>query len=428
MSPARLGLSRLERLKLLTAGAKSLKPAAGRAGWSLPGQEEMEILAKGAATLGIADPFFHMHEGIAGARSTIGNRSYINFSSYDYLGLNGHPEIADRVAEAVRQYGTTVSASRMVSGERPFHRELELALAAWHGAEDCVVMVSGHATNVTTLAQLMRPGDLIVYDALAHNSVLQGAMLSGARRVAFRHNEVDSARELLWMHRRAHKRALLVLEGLYSMDGDVPDLAAFTALAREFDCWTMVDEAHATGVLGATGRGSGEHCGIDPGEVDLWMGTLSKSLVSSGGYIAGRAEVVQYLKRSAPGFVYSVGLAPPAAAAALAALELLRQEPWRVAKLAANASLLRDCLRAAGLDTGNSGGHAIVPVLTGGSVTAGRLAEALFREGINVQPIIHPAVAERAARLRFFVGANHTEEQLRETAEVLKQEKAKLPA
>ncbi|MBB2201128.1 aminotransferase class I/II-fold pyridoxal phosphate-dependent enzyme [Gluconacetobacter tumulisoli] len=428
MTLPKFGLRLSERAKLLATLSGSKQPTQSARSWSLPGAEEMDIMARGAAALGIADPFFRVHDAIAGAQSAIAGRDYINFSSYDYLGLNGRPEIAARVAGAVERYGTTVSASRMVSGERPIHRELEGALAEWHGAEDAVVMVSGHATNVTTIAQIMQPGDLIVHDSLAHNSLIQGAILSGARRVSFAHNAVDAAREQLWMHRRAHKRALLVLEGHYSMDGDVPDLAAFIALAREFDCLTLVDEAHATGVLGATGRGIAEHAGIDPRDVDLWMGTMSKSLVSCGGYIAGSADIIRYLKRAAPGFVYSVGVSPPTAAAALGALDLIRQEPWRLERLAANATLLLTCLREAGFDTGTSDGHGIVPLVTGSSLTAGRLAQAVFERGINVQPIIHPAVPERAARLRFFVSASHTEAQLRDTVMILRQEMDRLSA
>lgn len=431
MSFSKLGLRLSDRAKLLAARSGTQQAPPQRPGgknWTLPGAEEMEILARGAATLGIGDPFFRQHDGIASAESSIDGRLYLNFSSYDYLGLNGRPEIAARVMAAIQRYGTTVSASRMVSGERPFHRELEQALAAWHGAEDAVAMVSGHATNVTTLAQIMQPGDLILHDALAHNSLVQGAILSGARRIAFRHNDVEAAREQLWMHRRAHKRALLVIEGHYSMDGDIADLPAFTALAQEFDCWTLVDEAHATGVLGRTGRGTAEHFGMDPALVDLWMGTLSKSLVSCGGYIAGRAEIITYLKRTAPGFVYSVGMAPAVAAAALGALDLIRAEPWRLDKLLANTTLFMTLLHDAGFDTGLSAGRCIVPVMTGSSVTAGRLAQAVFARGLNVQPIIHPAVSERAARLRFFVSASHDEAQLRQAVLVLQDEFDRLEA
>ncbi|HTZ38409.1 MAG TPA: aminotransferase class I/II-fold pyridoxal phosphate-dependent enzyme, partial [Stellaceae bacterium] len=192
--------------------------------------------------------------------------------------------------------------------------------------------------------------------------------------------------------------------------------------------WLMVDDAHALGVLGAGGLGSAEHAGIDPGEVDLWMGTLSKSLVSCGGYIAGRKPLIDRLKRLVPGFVFSVGMPPPAAAAALAALRILRAEPERVARLRRNAALFLDLLRSAGLDTGGSIGAAIVPVITGSSVRAGQLAQALFARGVNVHPILYPAVPERAARLRFFVGAGHAEAQLRDSAGAVIEEARRIAA
>ncbi len=206
------------------------------------------------------------------------------------------------------------------------------------------------------------------------------------------------------------------------MDGDVPDLPAFIAAARRHGAWLMVDDAHALGVLGPRGFGTADHFGIDPGEVDIWMGTLSKTLVSCGGYIAGRRDLVDYLKLVAPGFVFSVGIAPPAAAAALAALDLLQSEPERVRRLNDRAALFLHLAREGGLDVGGSIGASIVPVITGSSIRAGRLAQALFRRGINVQPILYPAVPERAARLRFFLTAAHSEEQIRETVAVLLEE------
>jgi 8-amino-7-oxononanoate synthase len=184
----------------------------------------------------------------------------------------------------------------------------------------------------------------------------------------------------------------------------------------------MVDDAHALGVLGPRGFGTADHFGIDPGEVDIWMGTLSKTLVSCGGYIAGRRDLVDYLKLVAPGFVFSVGIAPAAAAAALAALDLLRSEPERVRRLNDSAALFLGLAREGGLDVGGSIGASIVPVITGSSIRAGRLAQALFRRGINVQPILYPAVPERAARLRFFLTAAHSEEQIRETVAILLEE------
>jgi 8-amino-7-oxononanoate synthase len=386
------------------------------------GYREIRMIREAAEFLGIADPFFRVHEGIAGAETVIDGLSYVNFASYNYLGLNGHPRISAAAKAAIDRYGTSVSASRPVSGERPVHRELELELAHLHGTEDCIALVGGHSTNVTVIGHLLGRNDVIVHDALIHNSIVQGAILSGARRVPFPHLDHKAADRLLGEVRPRNGHALLVIEGQYSMDGDVPDLPAFIAAARRHGAWLMVDDAHALGVLGPRGFGTADHFAIDPGEVDIWMGTLSKTLVSCGGYIAGRRELVDYLKLVAPGFVFSVGIAPPTAAAALAALDLLKCEPERVRRLNDRAALFLALAREGGLDVGGSIGASIVPVITGSSIRAGRLAQAMFRRGINVQPILYPAVPERAARLRFFLTAAHSEEQIRETVRILLEE------
>jgi 8-amino-7-oxononanoate synthase len=388
----------------------------------LDGFREIQMIREAADLLGIADPYFRVHEGIAGAETLIGNKAYVNFASYNYLGLNGHPHIANAAKAAIDRYGTTVSASRPVSGERPIHRELEQRLARIHGCEDCVVLVGGHSTNVTVIGHLLGRNDVIVHDALIHNSIVQGAMLSGARRVPFPHLDYRAADRLLGELRPRHGRALLVIEGHYSMDGDVPDLAGFIAAARRHRAWLMVDEAHALGVLGQRGFGTADHFGVDPSDVDIWMGTLSKSLVSCGGYVAGRKDLIDYLKLTAPGFVFSVGMAPAVAAAALAALELLEREPERVRRLNDRATLFLQLARQGGLNVGSSIGASIVPVITGSSIRAGRLAQAMFHRGVNVQPILYPAVPERAARLRFFLTASHTEDQIRDTVKILMEE------
>jgi 8-amino-7-oxononanoate synthase len=388
----------------------------------LDAYRDIRMIEEAADYLGIGDPFFRVHQGIAGAETMIGDCLYTNFASYNYIGINGDPRIAAAAKAAIDRYGTSVSASRPVSGERPIHRELERGLARIHGAEDAVALVGGHSTNVTVIGHLLGRNDLIVHDSLIHNSIVQGAILSGARRVPFRHLDPNAADKALADTRARHGNALLVIEGHYSMDGDVPDLAAFIAVARRHRAWLMVDEAHALGVLGPRGFGSADRGGIDPREIDIWMGTLSKALVSCGGYIAGRKDLIEYLKRTAPGFVFSVGMAPPTAAAALAAIEILEQEPDRVRRLNERARLFLDLAREGGLDVGGSIGAAIVPVITGSSIKAGKLAQALFARGINVQPILYPAVPERAARLRFFLTAAHSEAQVRDAAAILIEE------
>lgn len=362
--------------------------------------------------LGIGNPFLREHQDRAGATTMIDGRRSINFSSYDYLGLNQHRAVGEAAKAAIDLYGTSVSASRIVAGERPIHRALERELARLYEAEDAVVFVSGHATNVSTIGTLMGPKDLVVYDALSHNSVVVGAELSGATRRSFPHGDCDTLETILSESRMRFERVLIVAEGLYSMDGDVPDLKRLVDIKRRWGAWLMVDEAHGLGVLGATGRGCAEHTGVAFGDVDIWMGTLSKTLASCGGYIAGKAELVELLKHHAAGFVFSVGLSPPLAAASLKALELMRAEPERVARLQANGRRFLGQAKAAGLDTGHGQGHAVAPVIIGDSLKAVALSEALLRRGYNALPIVYPAVPMQSARLRFFISCEHTPDQI----------------
>ena len=386
-----------------------------------PGYQEMLVPKAAAERLRVRNPFFIAHDGVAGAVTRIEGREYFNFSSYNYLGLVGHPAINKAAKDAIDRYGTSASASRVVSGERPIHRELEEALADNYGVEDCAVFVSGHATNVTTIGYLFGPKDLVIHDALIHNSTLEGAKLSGSARRSFPHNDFDALDTILAEIRSQFERVLIVVEGHYSMDGDIPDLPRLIDIKRRHGCFLMVDEAHSLGILGATGRGIHEHFDVAGKDVDIWMGTLSKTLAGCGGYIAGERALVENLKYAAPGFVYSVGIAPPLAAASLAALRIMLNEPERVTRLQENGRLFLKLVREIGLDAGNSQGIAIVPAITGNSLKAVKLSNRLFDSAINVQPIIYPAVEERGARLRFFLSAQHKENQLKRTVEILEQ-------
>jgi 8-amino-7-oxononanoate synthase len=391
-----------------------------------PGYQQLRILNEGAARLGVSNPYFRAHDGVAGATTVIEGRTFSNYSSYNYLGLAGHPDVNDAAKEAIDRYGTSASASRLVSGERPIQRELEREIAQLHGVDDCVVFVSGHATNVSTISCLFGPKDLVVHDALIHNSAMLGIQLSGARRMPFAHNDWDALDSLLAQCRMQYERVLIVVEGIYSMDGDFPDLPRFVEIKRRHRAFLMVDEAHSLGTMGAGGLGIQEHFGLAGSDVDIWMGTLSKALASCGGYVAGETALVEHLKCAAPGFVYSVGIAPPTAAAALTALRLIRAEPWRTQTLRERSTAFLTLAHAAGIDTGSSAGISVIPAITGSSLKAARLAEAMYRRGINVQPIVYPAVQERAARLRFFLSSEHTEAQIRSTVDALGEELQRL--
>jgi 8-amino-7-oxononanoate synthase len=377
-----------------------------------PGYEKIRVTRSAASHFGVANPFFRIHDGVAGATTRIEGREHINFSNYNYLGLAGHPAISKAAKEAIDRYGTSASASRLVAGERPIQRELEEALADLYEVEDCVVFVSGHATNVSTISCLFGTKDLVIHDSLIHNSVLEGIKLSGAARRSFPHNDTLSIDSILAEIRGQFERVLIVVEGLYSMDGDIPDLPALIDIKRRRQAFLMVDEAHAIGVLGETGRGVREHFGVAGKDVDIWMGTLSKTLAGCGGFIAGERALVEHLKYAAPGFVYSVGMSPPLAAASLEALRIMLREPERVERLRVRARQFLHQMQSAGIDTGYAQGYAVVPAITGSSLKAVRLSNQLFEVGINVQPIIYPAVEEKAARLRFFLSATHVDEEI----------------
>jgi 8-amino-7-oxononanoate synthase/acyl carrier protein len=375
---------------------------------------------------GLTNPYFSVHEGKTTDKTTINGRELISWASYNYLGMSGDPVVTAAAKDALDRFGTSVSASRLVSGEKTIHQELERAFADFLGTEDAVTMVGGHATNETVIGHIVGPGDLVLHDAFAHNSLLQGAILSGARRRPFPHNDYQTAETMLAELRSQYRRVLVVIEGIYSMDGDFADLPQFIGLAKRHKSLLMVDEAHSLGVMGPTGRGIGEYYGVNPEDVDIWMATLSKAFGSCGGLIAGSSTLIQWLKYTVPGFVYSIGLPPPAAGAALGALRLLQNEPQRVTKLQTNAKHFIDLASKARLNTGASGGSGVVPIILGNSINSLKLSRALFERGINVQPILYPAVEEKAARLRFFITANHTSDQIEKTVTAMREELIKI--
>lgn len=363
--------------------------------------------------MGLPNPYFLVHEGGMTDTTVIDGRELLSFSSYNYLGMATHPQVNEAAKDAIERYGTSVSASRLLSGSRPLHRELDTELAGLLGCEAAITLANGHATNVTVIGHLVGPGDLVIHDSLAHDSILQGCKLSGATRRPFPHNDAAALDAVLTQVRDQYRRVLVVIEGVYSMDGDIADLPALVEVKRRHGALLMIDEAHSIGTIGATGRGIGEYFGIDRSAVDLWSGTLSKALASCGGYVAGNRSVVEYLRYTVPGFVFSAGMTPADTAASLTALRVLRAEPERVARLAENAALFVRLAGAAGIDIGDSHDTAIVPCIVGDSLKTLRLAEALFQQGISVNPILYPAVPEEMARLRFFITCDHTPDQIR---------------
>jgi 8-amino-7-oxononanoate synthase len=418
--------SKRESEKALVAGRPALMESRATDFSSLPAYEDIRVQHRIAERYKLANPYFRVHEGRNGARTQIGGRDLLNFSSYDYLGLNGHPDVVAAAKAAIDRYGVSASGSRHVSGERPVHRQLERALADHYSVDDSVVFVSGYATNLGVVGHLVGPKDIIIYDAAIHNSVVIGSVLSGAARRSFIHNDLDNLEQVLAQARGSHERALIVVEGHYSMDGDYPDLPRLIEIKKRFAAWLMVDEAHSIGVLGDRGYGIYEHFSVNPKDVDIWMGTLSKTLVGCGGYIAGSAQLIEYLKLTAGAFVYSVAMPPVIAASCLAALEIMHREPERVARLRHNGLTFREVAKKRGLNVGAGVGSAICPVIIGDSLPTALLSQKLLERGVNVLPVLYPAVAPNEARLRFFLTAMHTDADIEAGIEATVGEIAKL--
>lgn len=370
------------------------------------------------ALLGIKNPFFRSTEGPQGRHTLIDGKPVLNFAWCDYLGLSQHPDLIAASKAAIDAYGTSVSASRMVSGDTPLHRELENEIAETIGVAAALVFVSGHAANVSTIGTIMSSDDLIVHDEFVHNSAVVGMRLSGATTMTFKHNRLDQLETILREQRAKFRNALVVIEGLYSTEGDIPDLKRVIELKERYGAWLMVDDAHGCGVLGRTGAGLAEHCGIPGDKVDIWMGTLSKAYASCGGYIAGNQDLINALRYSAPGFVFSVGLPPSMTAAALAALRVVKREPHRVARLHANGALFLREAKLRGLDTGRAVGIGMLPVMVGATTRAAKAVTSVLERGINASLIMAPGVPVNAARLRFFLTCEFTPDEIMHALDV----------
>ncbi|MEU4343515.1 aminotransferase class I/II-fold pyridoxal phosphate-dependent enzyme [Nocardia sp. NPDC023852] len=344
----------------------------------------------------------------------------VNFSAYNYLGLANHPRVVAGAKRALDQFGASASASRIVAGEIPLYQELERRLADIYGVGDAMVTTSGYLTNAGVIGFLLRQGDVAICDTLIHGSVISGTQWSGARRISFRHNDPESLQSVLRTSRTGFDRALVVLEGHYSMDGTVGRIDELAAIAREYDCAVMVDEAHSFAVFGDKGHGMREYYGLPGDAVDIWMATLSKAVGSTGGFVAADADLIGAMKSSAPGVAMLTGAPAPAAiGAALAALDVLEKEPERLTRLWANARLFHGALSERGLNLGVSQGTPIVPVVVPGEIRAGYVSSTLLENGVYAGLISSPAVPAGQERLRFFVTSEHTEEQLATTVDLL---------
>lgn len=357
-----------------------------------------------------------MVSGPQGPRVLIDGRPALLLCSNNYLGLADHPRVRQAAADAAMRWGVGAGASRLVSGTMTIHRRLEERLAAFEQTEGCVLFGSGYLANLGVIGAFAGPGDAIFSDELNHASIVDGCKASRARVVVYRHLDHEHLRRCLARH-RGEGRRLIVTDSVFSMDGDVAPLEQIVELAREHDATLVVDEAHATGALGPEGRGAVAQAGLE-GEVDVIVGTLGKALGSYGAYACGDARTIRYLVNAARPLIFSTAPAPPAVAGALAALELLEQRPYRVARLHGAARTLRGALAAEGFRVKESDMH-IVPLLVGDEQNAVRLSQAALERGVFAQAIRPPTVPTGTSRLRLAAMASHTGSELQRAARIL---------
>ncbi len=351
-----------------------------------------------------------------GARVVVNGREMGMFASYGYLGLIGHPRINKAAQDAIAKYGTGTHGVRMLAGTLDLHCELEETIAAFKGTEAAVTFSSGYVTNLTTVSSLVGRNDYVFSDKLNHASIVDGCLLSGAKFIRFRHNDMKQLEDKL-KEVPADATKLVIADAVFSMDGDVIDLPNVVKLCKKYNAWLMIDEAHSIGVLGKKGRGIEEHFGVE-GTVDIKMGTLSKTIPSVGGYIAGSTDLIRYLRHVSRAYIFSAALPPAQAAAALEAFRVIEDEPQRVADLQRNTELFITGLKDRGFNTLLTE-TAIVPVICGSDEAAFMVTGEAHAHDVFVLPVISPAVPAGLARLRATVTAAHTPDEIEHAMDVI---------
>ena len=352
-------------------------------------------------------------EGRSGPWVRAEGRDLLMLSSYDYLGLIGDPRIDQAAIDAVRKYGTGTGGVRMLTGTVDLHHRMERSVAKFKGTSGAITFSSGYLANLAVIASLLTPQDRVILDSLAHRSLVDACRLAGVPLQRFRHNDMTSLESEI-RNGSGAGRTLIVADGVFSMDGDICPLPDLIEIRNRYGCFLMIDESHASGVLGARGRGTDEHFGVCASEVDIWTGSIAKAIPSNGGFVAGGEEMIIYLQHSAAPFIFSAALCPAAVGAVIASLDILEDEPERVARIQANAEFLRNGLQNLGFDTARSE-TAVIPVIAENEACAAMLAGRLRELGVMVTPILFPAVPMGSARLRLCVTAAHTRADL-ETA------------
>jgi 8-amino-7-oxononanoate synthase len=343
-------------------------------------------------------------EIMGGAKVLINGRVMGMYASYSYLGLVGHPRINAAGKKAIDRFGTGTHGVRSLAGSLVIHKELEETIANFKRAEAAVTYSSGYVTNLTVVSTLLGREDYVISDKLNHASIVDGCVMSGAKFLRFRHNDMESL-EIRLKQVPEEAARLVIADAVFSMDGDIIDLPSVVKLCKQYNAWLMIDEAHSIGVLGNTGRGIEEYYGLE-GSVDIKMGTLSKTIPSVGGYVAGKKDVIEFLRHASRGYIFSAAIPPAQAAAANEAFKVILDEPWRIEKLKANSQQFIKGLKGRGFDTMLTE-TAIVPVLCGEDELAYKLTRDCQKAGFFVLPVISPAVPVGLARLRATVTAAH---------------------
>ncbi len=368
---------------------------------------------------GMDNPYFVCHDSPLTDTSIMAGQKVLNFGSYNYVGMSGRPETKQAAKDAIDKYGTSASGSRLLAGEKSLYQELEAEIASWKHTETALVLVGGHSTNVTCVGNFCGKGDLILYDAIAHNSVAQGCQLSQATCRPFPHNDYEALESILRTQRHKYAKVLIIIEGAYSMDGDIAPVPEFVRVKKKYGCFLMVDEAHSACVIGKAGGGVDEYFHLEPNDVDIKMGTLSKGLGACGGYLAGSHAIIDYMRYNLPGFVFSVGISPALAAATLCAIRLLKSDPTIMENMRRNIRCFMEEAHKRNLNTCLAGETAIVPIMVGSDEDAFLLSNMLRYKGVFVPPAVYPAVPKGKARLRFCVISDHQPEQIIEALDKL---------
>lgn len=357
-----------------------------------------------------AYPFQIALQGKSGPLVQTDGHEMLMLSSYDYLGLIGDPRVNQAAIDAVNKYGTATGGARLLTGTLDLHRQLEKDVAEFKGTEAAITFSSGYLANLAVLTALFGPADRVIADALCHRSLLDACRMAGVQIQRFRHNDPESLRQEIQNGSTAN-RTLIISDGVFSMDGDICCLPDLIAIKKEFGCFLLMDDSHASGVLGTRGTGTDEHFGVPASDIDIWTGSLGKSIPSNGGFVAVSQELAIFLQHAASPFIFSGSLAAPAVAAARAGFAILKSEPERIARLNRNATFLRSGLQSLGYDTGLSE-TPIIPVLLEDERTTALFARQLRNYGILASPVMFPAVAQGTARLRLCVTAAHSQEHL----------------